>query len=279
MQETPVQFQGREDPLEKGMATHCSILGLPWCSVSKQSARSAGDLGSIPGLGRFPGGGHGNPLQYSCWRIPKDREVWQATVMASQRVGYDWVTKRMHTHTHTHTHRSYNTVVIQLLSHVQLFATPWTAAHQVSLSFTISWSWLQLMSIESVMPPTISSSVVPFSSCHQSLPASGSFPVSQLFATGGQQVATLVNRWPKYWSWANTKWGPHLWGAALLGSPWIAHPFYQKGARGWSRQDRRAQEGSAPGDYTAHSAKKDAWREGTHWQGALHPLRGLWLTV
>ena len=43
-------------------------------------------------------------------------------------------------------------VVVQLLSHAQLFATPWTAACQVSLSFTISWSLLKLMSIESVMP-------------------------------------------------------------------------------------------------------------------------------
>jgi len=38
-----------------------------------------GDLGSIPELGRSPGGGHGNPLHYSCWRIPIDR-VWWATV-------------------------------------------------------------------------------------------------------------------------------------------------------------------------------------------------------
>ena len=42
--------------------------------------------------------------------------------------------------------------VIQSLSRVRLFATPWTAAHQASLSFTISWSLLKLMSIESVMP-------------------------------------------------------------------------------------------------------------------------------
>ena len=43
-------------------------------------------------------------------------------------------------------------VVVQLLSHVRLFVTPWTAAHQASLSFTISWNLLKLMSIESVMP-------------------------------------------------------------------------------------------------------------------------------
>ena len=44
-----------------------------------------------------------------------------------------------------------NFVVVQLLSHVRLFATPWAAACQTSLSFTISWSWLKLISIESVM--------------------------------------------------------------------------------------------------------------------------------
>ena len=43
-------------------------------------------------------------------------------------------------------------VFVQLLIHVQLFATPWTAAHQASLSFTISWSFFKFMSIESVMP-------------------------------------------------------------------------------------------------------------------------------
>ena len=43
-------------------------------------------------------------------------------------------------------------VVVQLLSHVQLFATPWNAAHQASLSFTVSWNLFRFMSIESVMP-------------------------------------------------------------------------------------------------------------------------------
>ena len=46
----------------------------------KESACDAGDLDSIPGLGRSPGGGHGNPLQYSCLENPMDRGVWQAIV-------------------------------------------------------------------------------------------------------------------------------------------------------------------------------------------------------
>ena len=86
---------------------------------------------------------------------------------------------------------------VQLLSRVQLFATPWIAARQASLSITISQSSLRLMSIESVMPSSPSSSVVPFSSCPQSLPAS--FPMSQLFTWGGQStgVSALASFLPK----------------------------------------------------------------------------------
>ena len=76
---------------------------------------------------------------------------------------------------------------------VQLFATPWTAACQASLSITNSWSLLKLMSIESVMPSNFSSSVVPFSSCFQSCPVSGSFPMSQFFTSGGQSIGVSVS--------------------------------------------------------------------------------------
>ena len=47
-------------------------MGFPGGSIGKESACNAGDLGSIPGLGRSPGGGHGNPLQYSCLENPMD---------------------------------------------------------------------------------------------------------------------------------------------------------------------------------------------------------------
>ena len=53
---------------------------FPRGSDGKESAYNAGDLGLIPGLGRYPGVGHGNPLQYSCPRIHMDRGAWQATV-------------------------------------------------------------------------------------------------------------------------------------------------------------------------------------------------------
>ena len=69
---------------------------------------------------------------------------------------------------------------VQSLSGVRLFLTPGIAAHQASLSITISWSTLKHTSIESWCHPTILSSVVPFFSCPQSLSASESFPMSQL---------------------------------------------------------------------------------------------------
>ena len=54
--------------------------GFPGGSEDKASACNAGDLGSIPGLGRSPGEGNSNPLQYSCLENPMDRGAWQATV-------------------------------------------------------------------------------------------------------------------------------------------------------------------------------------------------------
>ena len=90
-------------------------------------------------------------------------------------------------------HRSHiYTSVVQLLSHVQLFLTPRTAIPQAFLSFTISWSLLKLMSIESVMPSNHLILCRPFS-CPQSFPASGSFPISQLFASGGQSIGASTS--------------------------------------------------------------------------------------
>ena len=88
-------------------------------------------------------------------------------------------------------------VVVQLLSHVWLSVTPRTVAHQASLSFTISWNLLKLMSIKSVMLCNhlilchLLSTL--FSSCLQSFPASGSFPVSQLLASGTQSIGASAS--------------------------------------------------------------------------------------
>ena len=79
-------------------------------------------------------------------------------------------------------------VVVQLLSRVQPFAISWTAASQAYLSFTTSQSLLNSYPLSQRYHPTNSSSFVPFSSCPQSFPASGSFPMSCLFTSGGQSI-------------------------------------------------------------------------------------------
>jgi len=82
---------------------------------------------------------------------------------------------------------SYICFVVQLLSHVQLFVTPWTVAHHTSQSFTISCRLLNLFFIELIML-SVSTSATPFSFCLQSFSALGSFSMSQLFASGGQSI-------------------------------------------------------------------------------------------
>ena len=62
---------------------------IPQWLSGKESACSAGDPGLIPGSGRSPGGGNGNPLQYSCLDNPTDRGAWRATVQGVTRVGHD----------------------------------------------------------------------------------------------------------------------------------------------------------------------------------------------
>ena len=82
--------------------------------------------------------------------------------------------------------------VVQLLSHVQLFVIPWTAAHQASLAFTIARNLLKLMSIESVM---LSNHLI---LCHPLLPLPSIFPSIRVFSS----ESVLCIRWPKYWSFS-----------------------------------------------------------------------------
>ena len=90
---------------------------------------------------------------------------------------------------------------VQSLSCVRLFVTPWTVACQASLFITNSWSLLKLMSgvYSNSCPssqwchPTISSSLVPFSSRLQSFPASGAFPMSQFFTSGDQSIGVSAS--------------------------------------------------------------------------------------
>ena len=66
-----------------------SMLGFPSGSVIKNLPANVGDVGLSPGLGRSPGEGSGNPLQYSCLDNSTDKGAWQTTVMELQRVGHD----------------------------------------------------------------------------------------------------------------------------------------------------------------------------------------------
>ena len=92
------------------LPTHWSLIisylylcsGFPGGSMVKNppaNAGDTGDTGSIPGLGRSPGGGNGNPLQYSCLENPMDRRAWWATFHGDhKRVGHDLTTKQQRQH-------------------------------------------------------------------------------------------------------------------------------------------------------------------------------------
>jgi len=94
------------------------------------------------------------------------------------------------THTHTHTHKEFCSV--QSLNSVQLFATPWIAVCQASLSITNSHSLLKPMSIESVMPSNL------LILCHPLLLLPSVFPSNKVFSN----ESVLHIRWPKYWSFS-----------------------------------------------------------------------------
>ena len=100
-------------------------------------------------------------------------------------------------------------LVVQMLSHVQLFATPWTAACQASLSLTISQSLLRLMSIESMRPSNC------LIICHL-LHLPSIFPSIRVFSS----ESALCIRWPKYWSFSI---GPsnELSGLTSFGTDWF----------------------------------------------------------
>ena len=104
--------------------------------------------------------------------------IFQFIIFSALNVFLKWITNKL-------------PIVVQLLSCVWLFVTPWTAAGQVSLSYTMSQSLLKLISIESIMASNHLVFCHSFSSRPQSFPASGSFPMSQLFASGGQRIGSI----------------------------------------------------------------------------------------
>ena len=89
--EPPVKARVVVTLLSTYLTTFLRAQGFPRSSDGKESACGAGDLASVPGSGRSPGEGKGNPLQYSCLENPT-KEPGGLQSMGLQRVGHDWVT-------------------------------------------------------------------------------------------------------------------------------------------------------------------------------------------
>ena len=126
------------------------------------------------------------------WEIPWTEESGRLQSMVLQRVEKDWVTNAF----------TFTVLIVLLLFHHSALSNIFKPMHctpQVSQSFTTSWSLLKLMSIELVMPSNHLILCYPFSSCPKSFPASGSFPVSQLFTSGGQNIGVSVSAWVLQW--------------------------------------------------------------------------------
>ena len=122
------------------------------------------------------------------WEIPWTEDPGMLQSMGLQRVGHDLATIQQQ-------HLSEKDIwfsSVQSLSHVQLFATLWTAVHQASLSITNSQSLLKLMSIELVMP---SNHLI---LCHPLLLPPSIFPSIRVFSN----ESVLHIRWPKYWNFS-----------------------------------------------------------------------------
>ena len=164
-------------------------MGFPGSSAGKESTCNAGDPDSIPGLGRSPGKVNGFLLQYSGLENSMDCIVHGITKSQT----WQWISL---SYRYINSNTNYMKQIIlafssvQLLSHVQLFMTPWTVAHQASLSITNSRSLLRLMSIELVMP---SNHLIP---CPPLLLLPSIFPSSRVFSN----ESVLHIKWPKYWS-------------------------------------------------------------------------------
>ena len=156
MWETWVPTLGQEDPLEEGLATHSSILA---------------------------------------WRIPWTEKPGRLESRGPQRVWSNLSCIRAHVRAHTHEALKHNLLIfssVQSLSLVQLFATPWTAACQASLSITNFQSLLKLMSTESVMPSNHLILCRPLLLLHSIIPSTRVFSNESL----------LWISWPKYWSFS-----------------------------------------------------------------------------
>ena len=198
MHETLVQSLGRADLLEKEMATHSRILAwkIPW-------TEEPGGLWSVRGVAKsrtrlsdFPFTFLLRQCQVGTFYMvrisaPGNTISQHHLKFVPLRASLFCRQTQQCVHHHSLTFLQFSSV--HSLSCVQLFVTPWTVARQASLSITNSRSLLKLMSIKLVMPSSHLISVIPFSSCPQSFPASGSFPMSQFFSWGGQSIGASAS--------------------------------------------------------------------------------------
>ena len=88
--------------LEQNWQSHTWTCGLPCCLSGKESAYNAGDQGSIPEWERASGGGHGNPLQYSCLENSMDRGAWRVTVQRAAESDTAEAAKQLQQHVDLH---------------------------------------------------------------------------------------------------------------------------------------------------------------------------------
>ena len=110
----------------------CTTRAFPGGSDSKASACNAGDLGSIPGLGRSPGEGNGNPLQYFAWKISWTEEPGRLQSKESQRVRHDWATLL------TYATRRYVSVLLDFTSYESLSHRE-LSYRQPTIEISLSW--------------------------------------------------------------------------------------------------------------------------------------------
>ena len=167
--------------------------GFSGGSGGKESACKVGDLAWIPGSGRSPGEGTSNPLQNSCLENAMGRGAWQTM---GGRVGHDWATtwcdvwqsvqKRTKDCLNKHIRSEFPISVQFSLSVMSYSLRPHGLQHtRPPCSSPTPRVHPNPCPLSRWCYPTISSSVVPFSSCLQSFPASESFQMSQLFTSGG----------------------------------------------------------------------------------------------
>ena len=134
-------------------------------------------------------------LQNCCgwWLQP-----WNWKMLASWKKSYDQPRQHIKRQRHYFVNKGPSSQFssVQSLSHVRLIATPWTTAHQASVSITNSRIHTNPCPLSWWCHPTISSSVIPFSSRLLSFPASGSFQMSWLLASGGQSIGASASALP-----------------------------------------------------------------------------------